>query len=209
MANPDLRNLPRLEQKLYQAFAAIHWTMKVEPSTPGWLDENFHRSFRDVVLHACLRERTFCPAYCLMPDHLHLMWLGTSLNTDQLNGIKFLRTHLNRLLAGEPLENRESVEKSSAVTPVSARWKLQPQAHDHVLREKERKRNAFAKTCFYVLANPVRANLATREQNWPFSGAIVPGYPDLYPFQKGYWEIFWKLYNKHREPEPSEQPKPK
>jgi len=28
MPNPDLHNLPRLERSRYQAFAAVHWTMK-------------------------------------------------------------------------------------------------------------------------------------------------------------------------------------
>jgi putative transposase len=81
-------------------------------------------------------------------------------------------------------------------------WELQPQAYDHVLREDERKQNAFAKVCFYILANPVRAELMKREDDWPFSGAIVPGYPDLYPFQEVYWELFWKIYYRHREPTP-------
>ena len=76
MPNPDLHSLPRLERWCYQAFAAVHWTMKVEPAVPGWLTEPFHGDFRTVLLHACAREKLFCPAYCLMPDHLHLMWLG-------------------------------------------------------------------------------------------------------------------------------------
>ena len=41
-----------------------------------------------------------------------------------------------------------------------ARWQHQP--HDHVLRDEERKRGAFATTCFYVAENPVRAVLAAK-----------------------------------------------
>ncbi|MEK7677269.1 MAG: hypothetical protein AAB676_15680 [Verrucomicrobiota bacterium] len=205
MPNPDLHSLPRLERRVYQAFAAVHWTMKVEPPIAGWLNEDFHRDFRSLLLHACAREQLFCPAYCLMPDHLHLMWMGLSLESDQLNGMKFLRTHLNRLLAGGPLENRGSAVDSRP-RPQEI-WELQPQAHDHVLREEERKQNAFASVCFYILANPVRADLAKREQDWPFSGAVVPGYPDLYPCQDEFWELFWKIYYKHREPTPTDPPK--
>ena len=61
------------------------------------------------MLHAAAREGLFCPAYCLMPDHLHLVWMGLWLETNQLNGMAFLRTYL------EP-----------ALTPA----KFQPQAHD-------------------------------------------------------------------------------
>jgi REP element-mobilizing transposase RayT len=206
MPNPDLHSLPRLERSCYQAFAAVHWTMRVEPPIPGWLTDHFHRDFRVLLLHACVREQLFCPAYCLMPDHFHLMWLGLSRESDQLNGMKFLRTYLNRLLAGTRIEDRKSAADSRPQP--QAKWKLQPQAHDHVLREEEREQDAFARVCFYILANPVRAELATSEPDWPFSGTVVPGYPDLYPFQEDFWELFWKLYGKHREPAPTGPPEP-
>ena len=201
MSNSDLHRLPRLERRCYQAFAAVYWTMKVEPPAPGWC---FHQDFRTLLVHACAREQLLCPAYCLMPDHLHFMWLGLSLETDQLNGVKFMRTWLNRLLSGKRIENRKSAMDSRPQPRM--RWELQPQAFDHVLREEERKQNAFARICFYVLANPVRAGLAASEPEWPFSGAAVPGYPDLYPFQEDYWELFWKVYYKHREPMPAGPP---
>lgn len=206
MPNPDLHSLPRLEKERYQAFAAVHWTMKVEPPIRDWLTDSFHRDFRTILLHACARERLVCPAYCLMPDHLHLIWLGLSLESDQLNGMKFLRTYLNRLLAKKPIENR-SMTVDSRPRP-RMQWGLRPQAHDHVLREEERKQNAFARVCFYILANPVRAELAERESDWSFSGAVVPGYPDLYPLQEDYWELFWKIYYWQREPVPAAPAKP-
>ena len=88
------------------------------------------------------------------------------------------------------------------------KWSLQVQAHDHVLREEERKRGAFASVCFYVMANPVRAGLVEREPDWPFGGTMIPGYPELHPMQEDFWELFWKLYYQHREPMPTEPPKP-
>jgi hypothetical protein len=208
--NPDLHHLPRLDRSFYQAFAAVHWRMRVAPSTPGWLDDRFHLQFRELLLHACGRERLFCPTYCLMPDHLHVMWLGLALASDQLNGMKFLRTHLNRLLAGEGLQKgaAPSAEESAALLRAQPRWKLQPQAFDHVLREEERKKGAFASVCFYVLANPVRAGLVSRDVDWAFCGCIVPGYPDLHPLREGYWELFWKLYWQQRESPPTSPPKP-
>jgi hypothetical protein len=78
----------------------------------------------------------------------------------------------------------------------------QHQAHDRVLRERQRQRNAFAKACFYILANPVRAKLVEREGDWPFLGAVVPGYPTLHPLAPDFWELFWKLYNHERAAEP-------
>ena len=204
MSNPNLHHLPRLDRQFYRAFAAVHWTMRVEPSAGGWLQDPFHRAFRELLLHACARERLVCPVYCLMPDHLHLIWMGLAIESDQLNAMKFFRLHLNRLLAGEPLEKDRLIDRS-AIMEIQI-WSLQPQAHDHVLREKERKQNAFARVCFYILANPVRANLVKHEREWPFSGAAVPRYPDLYPLQPEFWELFWKVYFKHREDTPSHAP---
>jgi REP element-mobilizing transposase RayT len=149
------------------------------------LNELFHQKFRELLLHAAARERLFCPGYCLMPDHIHFIWMGMRRESDQLNGMMFFRMHLGRLL--RPHE-------------------LQHQACDNVLREEDRKRGAFAKVTFYILENPVRAHLAGKAKEWPYIGAVVPGYPDLHPFEGGFWETFWKVYVKSREAEPAPPP---
>jgi hypothetical protein len=64
----------------------------------GWLNEAFHAQFREMMLHAATREGLFCPVYCLMPDHRHLVWMGLRRNSDQRNGIKFLREYLGPAL---------------------------------------------------------------------------------------------------------------
>jgi hypothetical protein len=73
-----------------------------------------------------------------------------------------------------------------------------------VLREKDRTRGAFAKSCFYVLDNPRRAGLVTEPRAWPHLGAVVPGYPFLHPLDDGFWPMFWTLYVGQREPTPSQ-----
>jgi len=172
--------LPRLNRESYQGAAVIHWTLTIFDRKTGWLDDSFHFQFRELLLHAATREGLFCPAYCLMPDHVHLLWMGLRSDSDQKNGMSFLRTHLE---------------------PWLSPYKFQPQAHDHVLREEERKRNAFAKICFYILANPVRAGLIKESESWPFCGAIVPGYPKLNPLEEDFWPRFWKLYLAARSPD--------
>ena len=172
--------LPRLARECYQGHAAVHWTLTVFDRGSGWLNELFHSQFREIMIHTAVREGLLCPAYCLMPDHIHLMWLGLRRDSDQKNGMPFLRTHLEPLLSPH---------------------KFQPQAHDHVLREEERKRGAFAKICFYILANPVRAKLIKEAERWPFCGAIVPGYPKLHPLDDDFWPKFWKLFQQMRQPD--------
>ena len=175
------RNLPRLEKHHYQRHAVVFWTNTLEERARGWLTPSFHATFRELMLHAAAREQLFCPVYCLMPDHLHFIWMGLRHESDQINAMKFLRTHLEPTLGN----GRE--------------WQHQP--HDHVLREEERKRNAFSSFCFYALANPVRAELVKEAKDWPFTGAIIPGYPKLHPLDENYWEYFWKFYVAAREAE--------
>jgi putative transposase len=173
-------NLPRLLRQRYQGYAVVMWTLTMEHRATGWLNDSFHFRFRELLLHAAARERVWCPTYCLMPDHLHLIWMGMRRESDQLNAMRFLRRQL------APLLNPHQ---------------FQHQAHDHVLREAERKRGAFARVCFYVLANPVRAKLVVEGEIWPFHGAIVPGFPALHPVQEDFWGKFWRLYVTERENE--------
>ena len=154
--------------------------MPIALRSTGWLNEVFHAQFREMLLHTAAREGLLCPTYCLMPDHIHLLWMGLRRDTDQRNGMKFLREHLGPLLKPR---------------------RFQHQAHDHVLRDEERKQGAFAKVCFYILANPVRAGLSRETDTWPFCGAIFPGYPTLHPLRDDFWPLFWKLYAAMRAPD--------
>jgi putative transposase len=165
--------LPRLAPAFYQGDAVVHWTMPIAMRGQGWLNEIFHARFRELMLHVAAREKLLCPVYCLMPDHIHLVWMGLHSESDHRAGMKFLREHL---------------------APALRPHRFQHQAHDHVLRDEERKQDAFARVCFYILANPVRACLIKKTEVWPFCGAIFPGYPVLHPREEGFWPLFWKLY---------------
>jgi putative transposase len=157
------------------------WTLTMEHRATGWLGGFFHFHFRELMFHTASREKVWCAAYCLMPDHLHFVWMGMRRESDQLNAMRFLRRQL---------------------APALKSHKFQHQARDHVLREDERKRGAFAQVCFYVLENPVRAKLLVKAADWPFSGTIMPGYPVLRPMEENFWEKFWELYMAERESEP-------
>jgi REP element-mobilizing transposase RayT len=184
----DWHHLPRFSPASYRAFAVVHWTITLERRAAGWLDDSFHARFRELLLHAVVREGLFCPAYVLMPDHLHLILIGLRVDSDQRNAMKFLRKHLATELA-----RRSSVGRD---------FELQKQSHDSVLREKDRLRGAFAKACFYVLDNPRRKGLVEHPREWRFPGAVVPGYPFLHPLAEDFWKMFWKLYERQREPTP-------
>ncbi|MDD2764654.1 MAG: hypothetical protein PHE83_11830 [Opitutaceae bacterium] len=168
-------HLPRLPVEYYRGRAFVHWTMTIEHRRTSWLNEAFHARFREILLHTLARHHLVCPVYCLMPDHLHMMWAGLCLASDQRLASRFFRTHLN---------------------PALRPYRLQLQAFDHVLRLAERGREAFAAASGYILQNPVRAGLCESWQHYPYSGAMAAGYPDLDVRQPDFWEIFWKLYNR-------------
>jgi putative transposase len=115
--------------------------------------------------------------------------MGLRVETDQRNAMKFLRKHLAEELRRR---SRNGVE-----------FELQKQSHDSVLRPEDRLRNAFEKACFYILENPIRKGLALHSGDWPYLGAVVPGFPFLHPLEEDFWEMFWKIYMKEREPMPS------
>ena len=116
------RHLPRLQPGCYCGHAFVHWTPTIEGRATGWLTAAFHRDWQFCLLHTCARYHLACPAYVLMPDHMHHVWLGLCSDSDQRVAIEFLRRTLGPAL-------------SPAV------W--QQQAHDHLLRDAERKCDAF------------------------------------------------------------------
>ena len=179
--------LPRLPREYYQADAVVFWTLTMFDQATGWLTPALHQRFRELMLHAAAREGLVCPIYCLMPDHIHLVWMGLRLDSDQINGMTFLRTYLE---------------------PELLPAKFQPQPQDEVLREEQRKRRAFAKVCFYIAANPLRAELIGDQELWPFTGCVLPGYPKLNPAANDYWSKFWRIYGKLRQPDAGDITRP-
>ena len=171
----DKDHLPRLAPEYYCGRAFVHWTLTLEDRATGWLTPAFHHTWELTLLHACARYSLACPAYVLMPDHAHLLWLGLDdKGSDQRLAIEFIRKHLRPFLA-------------------PAEWQRQP--HDHVLTEAERERGAFQTVAHYLFENPVRAQLATRWQDYPLLGCCVSGYPEFDPRISDFWERFWRCYN--------------
>ncbi len=81
-------------------------------------------------------------------------------------------------------------------------WRMQKQPFDRVIRPEERRRGVFQANCDYIRLNPERAGFVARDQEWPFAGWVVPGYPDLHPARAESWELFWCVYREAREAEP-------
>ena len=98
-------------------------------------------------------------AYCLMPDHAHLLVAGRSETSDFEQFMKRFKQRTGferRRAAGERL------------------W--QPGFHDRILRDDE----ATLAVARYILENPVRAGLTKALGEWPLAGSGVYTWPELF-----------------------------
>lgn len=120
MSDHNNNHLPRLEPEHYQGHAYVHWTMNIKDRKTGWLRPVFLYKFRELLTHAAFRYAFTCPIFCLMPDHLHTVWVGIDEQTDLLKASRYFRKHVNLALG-------------------KLGYQFQHQPYDRVLRDDERK----------------------------------------------------------------------
>lgn len=169
-------HLRRLPRKFYQADAIVHWELTILDRKTGWLTNLFLYRWRELLTHTCFRYQVVCPIFCLMPDHIHLVWQGIHEHSDQLRAIRHLRTNVN-----------DSLRRIG--------YSLQDQAYDHVLSANERLDNAFREVCEYIARNPERAGLVAPDAfaSYRYSGCLLPGYPLMRPFDDHYWDEYDRI----------------
>jgi REP element-mobilizing transposase RayT len=120
----------------------------------AWLPTLIIPEVADVIasqfLHRTEEHRMELSAYCIMPDHFHLVCRGLSATSD-------LRAYVGAAKGG------------------ATRWftreyggRIWRQGFDDRLLRTER---AFANAMAYVVANPVKAGFVTRPEAWPFLGS--------------------------------------
>lgn len=166
MPQQERSNLPRLDAAAYRGRAYVHWTMTIEGRQTGWLIPAFNYKFRELLTHTAFRYALACPIYCLMPDHLHMIWIGIDDRTDQLKASKFFRKQL-----GIPLSKLG--------------FTLRHQPYDHVMRDDERQEAAFQQIVEYIARNPERKGLvpANGFRDYKYTGCLIPGYLELVIWQ--------------------------
>lgn len=155
-------HLQRLPAGYYQGHAIVHWSLTIRDRRTGWLSVPFLYRFRELLTHSCL-----------MPDHFHVVWMGLLPGSDQMLAMKHLRKAVN-----------ESLRRIA--------FELQDQSYDHVLKSEEQRDKAFHDLCDYIARNPERDGLVAMDgfSKYPFSGCVVPGYPELRPFEKDFRDHF-------------------
>ena len=168
------RQPPRLAGDCSRVPAVVQWTLTVDGRATGWLTRRFHEAWRYALLHTGARHRLLCPAYVLMPDRAHLLWIGLEAHgSDQRVAMGFLRR---------------------VVAPRLAPTRWQPRARDRVLREGQRSGGGLARVATSIFDHPVRAGLVENRADYPFRGCCVPGYPNLDVADDDYWDQFWRIH---------------
>jgi len=93
----------------------------------------------------------------------------------------------------EPASCDKILPKRALPAPFPTQW--QRQAHDHVVTLDERETGIYQDTIHYILQNPVRARIVEDWREYPYIGALIPGYPRLDRSDPEFNERFWKIYH--------------
>lgn len=116
------------------------------------------------------KHRFLVHAYCVMPDHFHVLVEGASTDSNLLAFAKSFKQKTSfgfRRETGFPL------------------W--EKKFHDHILRRDV----AIDRIAWYIWMNPVRKGLCTVPMDYPFSGSFTMSWKDERRFAET-WVPEWK-----------------
>jgi putative transposase len=115
-------------------------------------------------------------AYCVMPDHFHMLVRGTESTSDLLLFVKVFK-------------KKTAFEFESRFG--EALW--QKKYYDHLARPKD----SVEGVARYIWMNPVRAGICTRPQDYPFLGSMVEDWKEV-AAEAVVWVPAWKAVKSKR-----------
>ena len=145
--------LIRLPKQHYIGRRAYFLTLCTRDRIPYFRSPRIARWLLENLLQIAAQQSFSLRAYCLMPDHLHILLQGDSPSSDLrsfVNTFKHKTTFYFRAKTGNTL------------------WQIS--FFDHIMRTAEES----SKTAEYIFLNPVRAGLVRRPHDYPCS-RIFPG----------------------------------
>lgn len=143
-----LRRSPRLKHFDYVGSLACSLTLVTRQHAPLFLRADLSDLCLDCLRRSSERYGVTVSAYCLMPDHAHLL-------VDVPEGISLeaFARHFKQLSA--------YALKQKTGFPI---WQIS--YHDHILRNEE----SALDVARYIWDNPVRKGLVSKRAEYPFSG---------------------------------------
>jgi putative transposase len=142
----------RLDRFEYIGFHRYFLTFCTRSRSTIFIDAIIARDTLAQILRTASEEHFSVLAYCLMPDHVHLLVEGTTQRADLRRFAKM------------------SKQRSGAIHALRSRERLwQEGYHDHILRKDEDLKSVAR----YILENPVRAGLVRAPTEYPYLGSEV------------------------------------
>jgi len=142
---------PRLPLSVYAGDHAFHLTVVTRGREP-LLTDALAANVIDTMLDVASRTDISLLAYCVMPDHMHIL---ASCEGESPGVLRFVQRF-------------KQVTSYAHIRETGNRlW--QPSFHDHAVRTSEDV-NAIAR---YVFNNPVSAGLVSDAADWPYNGGAM------------------------------------
>ena len=134
-------------------------------------------------------------AYCVMPDHVHILALGLEEGSDLLEFAKAFKQESQSEFPPQapkrkaPTEKRAQTTRATVAATKPALW--QKKFYDHILRPGE----PCDAVAGYIWMNPVRAGLCTDPRDYPYSGSFTVDWKKIIrPLES--WIPDWKRNSK-------------
>jgi len=147
---PVNRKNVRLPPEYYRGRHIHFVTICCDHRKPYLRQTNTAQSVLDVLKQSAANHSFQLHAFCIMPDHLHLLAQGTEPTCDLREFIRVLK-----------LRSAFLFKKSHG----ARLWEMS--YYDHTLRRSE----SVGEIACYIWWNPVRKNLCACPQDFPFSGS--------------------------------------
>jgi putative transposase len=147
-----LRKRNRLERVAYLGPRAHFLTICTGGRAKRFSDPKLVILLIDVLQESCAAHLFQIYAYCFMPDHLHLILVGTNDSSDLSAVIQSFKG-----------------KSTAAARKVGITELWQKGFYDHILRSGE----SLDAAAGYVFMNPVRAGFARQAKEWAGSGSFV------------------------------------
>jgi putative transposase len=132
------------------------------PNRAAWLIQTLERE--------AVSKRFGVHAYCVMPDHVHLLVVGLDARTDLLAFVKGLKQ-----------------KTGYEFKRISGRNLWQKKFYDHILRAGD----SIDAVAAYVWMNPVRKGLSANPKSYPYSGSLLLDWASVKLSEED-WAPEWK-----------------
>ena len=154
MKKQFLRKITRLQTELYKGLRIYFLTICTFTSRKIFINDATFKLNIKILEESSNKFEFDNLVYCYMPDHVHLVQIAQSENSDL---IKFMKHYKQR----SGFHYKKEFKKNL--------W--QKGYYDHIVRKEER----IFKIIRYILENPVRKKIVLNYRNYPYSGSLKYG----------------------------------